>query len=366
MAPAPLRYVPGLMATHPGTKAEILAALESNARTIESFFATIPERAFFDGSSDQWSPAHHLVHLTRGSVAMERALRSGTLPLHPTGRSRSYVEVRDAAAADLDSASRDTLLTMGRMVVVEPGVRAADVLGAFLEASARLRNAAGPWTEEAMDGHAVTHPLMGALTVREMLLFFVVHERHHLRGVQRRLAAPAFELQPTLRGAHITLRPLAEGDFDALFAAGSDPLIWEQHPEPDRHTREKFRRYFDGGMASRGAFAIVDRATGRIIGSSRYCDLRPDQVEIGWTFLERACWGGEVNRELKALMLDHAFRFVPRVVFVVGENNQRSRKALEKIGARLLRREPRHRDGTPEVQAIFGIEGKEWAERARG
>lgn len=150
--------------------------------------------------------------------------------------------------------------------------------------------------------------------------------------------ATAFELQPTLEGRLLRLRPLVPGDFEALHAAAGDPLIWEQHPEPDRWTLPVFRGYFEGAIASGGAFAILERASGRIVGSSRYDRLRPEasEVEIGWTFLERRLWGGEANRELKALMLEHAFRFVERVVFVVGENNLRSQKALLKIGARLL------------------------------
>lgn len=149
-----------------------------------------------------------------------------------------------------------------------------------------------------------------------------------------------FDLQPCLTGDLIELRPLAPNDFDALFAAASDPLIWEQHPEPDRYTKEAFQRYFDGGIESGGAFAIVERATGRIIGSSRYCHLDPAarEVEIGWTFLERAFWGGTYNRQLKSLMLDYALRFVDRVVFVVGENNLRSQMALAKIGATFLKK----------------------------
>jgi N-acetyltransferase len=147
-----------------------------------------------------------------------------------------------------------------------------------------------------------------------------------------------FDLQPTLRGHLIELRPLRPDDFDALFAAARDPLIWEQHPERDRYTPEVFRRYFDGAIASKGAFAVVDLATGRIIGSSRYADYKrvEREVEIGWTFLERTYWGGEYNRELKTLMIDHALRFVDRVVFRVGEDNLRSQKALRKIGAQFL------------------------------
>jgi len=92
-------------------------------------------------------------------------------------------------------------------------------------------------------------------------------------------------------------------------------------------------------MQSGGAFAIIDLESRRIIGSSRYCNLNEakNEVEIGWTFLERTFWGGTYNRELKSLMLEHAFRFVERVLFVVGENNIRSQKALEKIGAKFLK-----------------------------
>ena len=172
-------------------------------------------------------------------------------------------------------------------------------------------------------------------------------------------ARAAFDLQPHLTGERIALRPLVPADFDALFAAASDPLIWEQHPEPDRWTREVFQRYFDGAIASGGAFAIIDRATGRIIGSSRYCNLKPDEgeVEIGWTFLERAYWGGDWNGELKQLMLDHAFRFVDRVVFVVGEQNMRSRRAVEKIGGRLVKRAPRPGgSGRTEMNVIYAID----------
>jgi RimJ/RimL family protein N-acetyltransferase len=170
---------------------------------------------------------------------------------------------------------------------------------------------------------------------------------------------PVFDLQPTLRGKSIELRPLKPDDFTALYEAARDPLIWEQHPESDRYEPDVFQRYFDGAIESRGAFAIIDRKTGRIIGSSRYCDLRPEesQVEIGWTFLERAYWGGKHNGELKTLMIDHAFKFVNRVVFVVGENNLRSRRALEKIGARFLTRaEATAPNGTIRKNVIYAIE----------
>jgi len=165
-----------------------------------------------------------------------------------------------------------------------------------------------------------------------------------------------FDLQPTLTGELLELRPLRPDDFEELYRAASDPLIWEQHPEPTRHQRDVFQRYFDSAIESKGAFAVVDRKSGKIIGSSRYWNLEDDEVEIGWTFLERAYWGGEYNREMKRLMLDHAFRFVGRVVFVVGEENLRSRKAVEKIGGTLLRSVERTApDGTIRRNVVYAI-----------
>jgi RimJ/RimL family protein N-acetyltransferase len=146
-----------------------------------------------------------------------------------------------------------------------------------------------------------------------------------------------FDLQPHLIGDLLELRPLREDDFESLYAVASDPLIWEQHPCNDRWKREVFERFFADAMASGGALIVHDRKDGRIIGSSRYhgCDESRSEVEIGWTFLARSHWGGVYNGEMKRLMLDHAFRFVESVVFLIGSNNRRSRRAIEKIGGLL-------------------------------
>ena len=141
-------------------------------------------------------------------------------------------------------------------------------------------------------------------------------------------------MQPTLTGDLLELRPLRPEDFDALFAVASDPLIWEQHPASDRWQEPVFREFFDGALQSGGAFAVIDRSDGQIIGSTRFLGYDPEasEVEIGFTFLARSHWGGRYNGEMKTLMLDHAFRFVHRVVFLVGPANLRSRRAVEKIG----------------------------------
>lgn len=144
--------------------------------------------------------------------------------------------------------------------------------------------------------------------------------------------------QPILEGELVTIRPLQEDDWDALFAVASDPLIWELHPANDRWQEPVFRKFFADALACGGGLAILDKATGAIIGSSRYDCWVPeeDEIEIGWTFIARAYWGGAYNREIKRLMLDHIHRFVNRVVFLVGQDNLRSRGAMAKIGGQLI------------------------------
>lgn len=174
----------------------------------------------------------------------------------------------------------------------------------------------------------------------------------------------AFDLQPVLRGESLVLRPLRSEDFAALYAVASDPLIWEQHPVRERHRSEVFREFFDDAMRSGGAL-IVETIEGTCIGSSRFHGFDPArrEVEIGWTFLARSHWGGPTNSELKTLMLDHAFRFVERVVFLVGPANVRSQRALAKLGARATG-ERADDSGFPSV--VFEIRRRDWVDRRTG
>jgi RimJ/RimL family protein N-acetyltransferase len=173
--------------------------------------------------------------------------------------------------------------------------------------------------------------------------------------------------QPILEGLMLRLRPLCRDDWDALFAVASDPLIWEQHPAHDRWQEPVFRCFFEEGLAGGGALVIQERATGRVIGSSRYDHQRalPGEVEIGWTFLARDHWGGATNAELKRLMIDHALRAQEAVIFLVGETNLRSRRALEKIGARLTDRiDEAEMAGQPVRHLVYRISRADWAQAA--
>lgn len=147
--------------------------------------------------------------------------------------------------------------------------------------------------------------------------------------------------QPVLEGDRLMLRPLRPQDWDALYAVASDSEIWARHPSHDRWREPVFRAFFDEALARGGALAIIDRATGKIVGSSQFAQPEAEaagEIEIGWSFLARKYWGGGYNAEFKRLMLAHALAHYERAIFQVGEDNVISRKAMENIGGVLTDR----------------------------
>jgi RimJ/RimL family protein N-acetyltransferase len=149
-------------------------------------------------------------------------------------------------------------------------------------------------------------------------------------------------LQPAhLKNDIVWLEPLKQEHFEELYLVASDPLIWEQHPNPDRYKLDAFTNYFKGAMESGGAFIIRDTLSGQALGSSRYCayNAANKEIQIGYTFFSRVCWGKSINKAVKKLMLTHAFNDVDKVAFYVGANNIRSQKAMEAIGGIKVREE---------------------------
>jgi len=164
----------------------------------------------------------------------------------------------------------------------------------------------------------------------------------------------SFDLQPVLKGEILELRPLRPGEFNDLYSVASDPLIWEQHPIKDRYKEEVFREFFREALESGGALVAIDSNDGQVIGSSRFhaYNAEKSEIEIGWTFLARSHWGGIYHGEMKRLMLRHAFRFVNRVIFLVGPQNVRSQRALEKIGGVRVGSRP---DGSARDSLVYQI-----------
>lgn len=172
-------------------------------------------------------------------------------------------------------------------------------------------------------------------------------------------------LQPVLRDDLVALRPMRAGDKAALFATASDPEIWAIHPSRNRWRDPVFSQYFDDGLASGGMMLVTDASTGAVIGSSRYDsdNAGPGQIEIGWSFLVRSHWGGRHNRAVKRLLLAHAFaQGYASAIFLVGEDNLRSRRAMENIGGILLdRRLDVVREGKTFTHVVYEITASSFA-----
>ncbi|MGB4770056.1 MAG: GNAT family N-acetyltransferase [Chitinophagaceae bacterium] len=161
-----------------------------------------------------------------------------------------------------------------------------------------------------------------------------------------------------LEDESVMLRPLQHSDFESLYVVASDPLIWEQHPNPNRYQRAVFENYFKGAMESGGAYLIIDKTSNLVIGCSRFYDHDPENktVMIGYTFFSRSVWGKGHNQATKHLMMNYAFQFVDEILFHVGEYNTRSRIAMTRLGAELLRMETVAYYGEPErVNCVFRI-----------
>lgn len=172
-----------------------------------------------------------------------------------------------------------------------------------------------------------------------------------------------FDTQPILENDKAILYPLQEEDFEALYTVASDPKIWEQHPNKDRWKRDVFRTYFDGALQSKGAFKIIDKATGSIAGSTRIYDYNEEDnaILIGYTFYGRPYWGKGLNLSVKALLLDYLFQYVSHVDFHIGAVNTRSQVAIGRLGAKKVgEQEVAYFGEAPKLNYVYRIEKEEW------
>ncbi len=145
----------------------------------------------------------------------------------------------------------------------------------------------------------------------------------------------------TLEGAHVRLEPLTLAHVSGLCAVGLDADLWQWIPQPVR-TPEEMQAYVAQALDERAEgrsmpFATIERATGTIVGSTRYgnIDLANRRVEIGWTWIGRPWQRTAVNTEVKLLMLSHAFDALGciRVELKTDRLNERSRNAIRRLGA---------------------------------
>lgn len=181
------------------------------------------------------------------------------------------------------------------------------------------------------------------------------------------------DMQPTLTGPTIELRPLQSSDQEALVDAASDGELWTMKvtvvPGP-----ETAGQYIATALAGRQAetvmpFVIVKRETGQAVGSTRFwkIDRVNRKLEIGHSWLSASAQRSGVNTEAKYLLLTHAFEVMKavRVQFTTDELNEKSRAAILRIGAKqegIVRHERIMPDGRKRNSVRFSIIDSEWPE----
>ncbi|MBU2993387.1 GNAT family N-acetyltransferase [Octadecabacter sp. 1_MG-2023] len=167
--------------------------------------------------------------------------------------------------------------------------------------------------------------------------------------------------QPTLTDGPITLRPLLENDRADLFKAARDPLTWAGHPASNRYQPDIFNPYFDSLLASRETLVVV--LNDHIIGCSRFYtpDEDADGIAIGFTFVSHDHWGGTINRQMKTLMLSHAFKTVTSIWFHIAPTNIRSQKATAKLGAQFVTQKAVTVAGKTDEWLCYQLSKNDWA-----
>jgi RimJ/RimL family protein N-acetyltransferase len=182
------------------------------------------------------------------------------------------------------------------------------------------------------------------------------------------------QLGPVLEGQLVSVEPLTAAHEAALWEAASDPEVWRWMPSNAGSTPEHFHGWLermleDSKAGKQASFVTVERESGKAIGHTSYLALRPEHrgLEIGWTWLSPGSWRSGANIETKLLLLGYAFDELEciRVEFKTDERNERSRKALEGIGAKfegIFRSHMIVRGDVIRDSAYYSVIAAEWPE----
>lgn len=189
---------------------------------------------------------------------------------------------------------------------------------------------------------------------------------------------PLFDPGPVdLQSPRVKLVPLCADHAGELYEAGRDEAIWEYLPRSVFSSSDDALAWIDAAREEMQAgqripFAIIDRRSGRLAGSTSYLDIQRDHrtLEIGWTWLGKAFQRSFVNTECKLLLLEHAFDVLHamRVQFKTDRRNQPSRRAIERIGGTFEGVHRNHMllpDGTIRDSAFYSITKEEWRDRVK-
>jgi hypothetical protein len=174
-------------------KSEIISALETQKLEIPAFLSSIPTEKFFDGSSEKWSVAHHLQHITSAVNRVAQGLANpGALPKRePVLPSKDFATLKQTNLETLQNTPVETLRQFGSRVKLEEHhdlqAYQTQMISSFADAITNFNAALEAFPETNLETLGMPHPLLGLISTREMAFFTVFHNTHHQNGIQRLL-----------------------------------------------------------------------------------------------------------------------------------------------------------------------------------
>lgn len=173
------------------SKPEIISGLEESFEEVASCVEALSDRDFETAPQDKWAPGTQVLHLTRSAEPVNTALRLPRfVPALLFGKSRRPSNDFDWVVSQYRSSLEQGGEASGRYVPeAVPATQRASTIGAYRREKQRLVTALSKWSEEALDRYQLPHPLIGKLTVREILFFTVYHTRHHAESIRRLTSA---------------------------------------------------------------------------------------------------------------------------------------------------------------------------------
>jgi nitrate/nitrite-specific signal transduction histidine kinase len=175
------------------SKSEIITALQTQKLEIPAFLSSIPTAQFFDGSSERWSVAHHVHHITSAVNRVAGGLQNaGALPKRePASASRDFATMHQTYLDTLHNTPSETLRQLGSRVTLEErqdsDAYKTQLISSFASAIENFNASLENFNESNLENLGMPHPIMGLLSSREMVFFVVFHNTHHQKGIQKLL-----------------------------------------------------------------------------------------------------------------------------------------------------------------------------------
>jgi hypothetical protein len=185
----------------PQSAAQLLAAFEEQEQESLRYWTTFDDEAFFRKIGTSWSPAETVRHLTKSNRPVVKALGMPRLVLwlmfgKPRRASMTYDALQARYLQGLAEGGQAGRFAPSQQEEQDLGAWRRSIMGQYTGVSGGLRKAIARWSDRRLDRYQLPHPLLGKLTVREMLFFTLYHQRHHMAVVERRMRETAGTADP--------------------------------------------------------------------------------------------------------------------------------------------------------------------------